>query len=283
MYDLRRSQPHFSCSRSAWSWHHVLLVLVFAATTTKSDASEVEGYSEPFRIVEVASDETGVVESLMLRQGDSVREGDPIMRLKSDMHEAQLAIAKQQMTVNGRQQAAEAELELTQLRLQKIRELNESGHARVAEVVRTENEYKVAIANLTAVEEELETRRLEYERLATQLARRTLRAPCDGVVTELLREQGEFVAPNQPQVLTLVQLDRLLANFALMPSQVSTLKIDQAIDVRFTDSNRKVKGAVYFISPITNAESGTVLVQVVVDNSDGQLRSGERCSISLGD
>ncbi|MCC9599922.1 efflux RND transporter periplasmic adaptor subunit [Stieleria sp. JC731] len=246
-------------------------------------ATEIEGYAEPFRIIEVASDETGVIDEMLVNLGDQVRQGDPIMRLRSDMHEAQLAIAKQQMSVTGRKQATDAEVELTQLRLKKIRDLQSTGHARVAEVSRAENEYKVAVANQTSIKEELETRRLEHERLVSQLARRTLHAPCDGVVTEVHRELGEFVAPNQPQIITLVQIDRLLANFALMPSQVSTLSTHQPVRIRFNDSNSQIQGTVHFISPVINAESGTILVQVLIDNGNGRFRSGERCTIKLKD
>ncbi|WP_149498122.1 efflux RND transporter periplasmic adaptor subunit [Roseiconus lacunae] len=246
-------------------------------------ASQIEGYSEPFRVIEVASDETGVIEELHVQLGDTVSQGAPIMRLRSDLYHAQIAVAKQQMSVEGRREAAEAEVELTKLRFDKIRGLRQSGHARTAEVARAENEYRVAVANLKSVEEELQSRQLEHEKLKAHLHRRTLRAPCDGVVTIVHRQSGEFVAPNQPQVITIVQLDQLLANFALMPSQAAKLSHGQSVRVHFSDSNRAVVGTVHFISPITNAESGTIPVQVLVDNSERKLRSGERCTVTIQD
>jgi multidrug efflux pump subunit AcrA (membrane-fusion protein) len=49
------------------------------------------------------------------------------------------------------------------------------------------------------------------------------------------------------------------------------------------DSDAETRGTVEFISPITDAESGTVLVKVRVANPHGRFRSGERCKIRVED
>ena len=42
-----------------------------------------------------------------------------------------------------------------------------------------------------------------------------------------------------------------------------------------------VKGAIDFISPVTDAESGTVRVKVRIDNPQNKYRSGQRCALQL--
>ena len=88
--------------------------------------------------------------------------------------------------------------------------------ARQEEVDRAATELAVAEANVRTAREDRLTKKLEYERIKVQLERRTIRAPVAGVVTKLHKQVGEFVAPNNPDVLTLVQLDPLLANFTMM-------------------------------------------------------------------
>ena len=97
----------------------------------------------------------------------------------------------------------------------------------------------------------------------------------------LHKEQGEFVAPNNPDVLSLVELDPLLANFSLMRADAETLSAGQKVQIRFPEGNREVEGVVEFVAPVMDAESGTIRVKVRVGNTKGLLRSGERCTLRL--
>jgi RND family efflux transporter MFP subunit len=244
-------------------------------------ALELEGFTEPFRTIRVAADESGTVEDVFVREGQTVEADQPLARLNSDVHEALLAIAEQNAQAGGRLDAASADLQLKQNRLQKLRPLRLEGHARQEEVDRAAADVAVAEANVRTAQEELVTRHLEYEKIKTQIARRTVRSPVPGVVTTLHKEVGEFVAPNNPDLLTLVQVDRLLANFTLMGPQAEKLQLDQEITIEFSSGSRTT-GVVEFISPVTNAESGTVLVKLRIDNSAGGFRSGQRCKIRIG-
>lgn len=260
-----------------------VLIAIIALSCRDSLATEVLGYTEPIRTIEVASDETGTVAEVLVRQGQTVEQGQPLLRLNSQVHLAQLEVAKQQMNAEGRLDAARAEVELTSQRLEKLQSLRQSGHARQAELQRAAKEHQVAQANLRSVVEEMETRRLEHQRLLTQMKRRVIQAPVSGVVTELHKEPGEFVAPNKPDVVTLVQLDTLLANFSLLGPQAEQLTSGQEIELQFTESGQSISGLVHYISPVTDAESGTVLVKIAISNPDGTLRSGARCTIQLKD
>lgn len=274
----------FHALRTSRATHLALIVLSVAAFSCPlSLATEVEGYTEPVRTIAVASDETGTVAEVLVREGQPVEANQPLLRLNSQVHRAQLNIAEQQMNAEGRVDAALAELELTRQRLEKIQSLRKSGHARQAELLRAAKEFQVAEANLRSVEEELQTRRLEHRRLLAQLDRRIVRAPVAGVVTELHKEVGEFVAPNKPDVLTLVQLDTLMAHFALLPNQAEQLTTGQSVSLHFPRSEEKATGEVAFISPVTDAESGTVLVKIAIGNEDNTRRSGARCMIQLKD
>jgi multidrug efflux pump subunit AcrA (membrane-fusion protein) len=49
------------------------------------------------------------------------------------------------------------------------------------------------------------------------------------------------------------------------------------------DSSASVQGAVESVSPVTDAESGTVRVKVCFDNPKGEYRSGQRCTLRFSD
>ncbi len=256
-------------------------IALLASLAVPAVGLELEGFTEPFRTINVAADETGIIEEVLVREGDAVECGQPLVRLNSDVHRSLLAISEQSMQAEGRLDAALADLHLRQERLAKLESLRAEGNARQEELDRATSECAVSEANVRTAREDRLTKKLEYERIKIQLDRRTVRAPVAGVITKMHKQLGEFVAPNSPEVLTLVQLDPLLANFTVMSEQAPQLITGQEIEVQLLPENAKSIGIVEFVAPTTDAESGTVRVKVRIENTAGRQRSGERCKIQL--
>lgn len=244
-------------------------------------AAEFDGFTKPFREIDVASPEPGIIMEMTVREGELVETGQVLTTLDNDVHTALLAIAEQSKMAKGRLEALQAELSLRQDRVSKFEELVLRGHARQEELEKARMEQEIALAQLKASHEDLLIKELEYRKIKVQLDRRKIISPIDGVVTKLHKDVGEFVAPNEPKIMTVVQLDPLLANFSIPGPHVETLTLDQTVKIRFPISKQVVQGQVTFISPVTDAESGMVRVKVRVANPGGKTRSGERCLIQI--
>ena len=257
------------------------VVLVLAAAPAL--ASHVDGFTEPYRSVNVSTTETGIIRTIEVQEGDVVEAGQVLATLDSEVHAALLAIAEENMNARGRLDSSRAELELRNDRLEKLEDLRRKGFARQEEVERARADVAIAGAQVVGAREELLVRKLEYEKIRIQLERRTIRAPLSGVVSVVHKETGEFVAPNAPELLKLVQLDWLLAVFSVPSYQAAVLTAGQTVTIRLADGLRPLEGTVEFISPVTDAESGTVRVKVRLDNRSGLFRSGQRCSLQLPD
>ena len=108
-----------------------------------------------------------------------------------------------------------------------------------------------------------------------------MRSPFDGVVTRVYREEKEFVGNNNSPVMTIMQLDKLRVTFTLPTAQVARLKVDQNVPLTFPNSGQKTTGKIEFISPVTEAESDTVRVKVLIDNAQGKFRCGVRCALNM--
>lgn len=256
-------------------------VLIAAFHPALAAALEFNGFTEPYRTINVASDEAGIIAEVLVREGEAVEAGQVLARLNSDVYLSSLAIAEQNMRAEGRLDAATAEQKLRRQREEKLRSLRTDGHARQEEVDRAQAETAVAEANVRSAREDIQIKKLEYERIKSQLERRTIRSPVTGVVTLLHKQEGEFVAPNNPDILSIVELDPLLAGFSLMRTDAEKLQLGQKVYVRFPESKSQVTGTIEFIAPVVDAESGTVRVKVRVVNTKKRLRSGERCTLSL--
>jgi RND family efflux transporter MFP subunit len=243
------------------------------------EVREARGLTEPYRTIEVATAESGVIAELNVRQTQAVRRGQVLAKLDCDVHLALLAIAKQAMEAEGTLNSALAEVQLRQERLKNFQAVFDKGHARQEEVARAQTELAVSEAQQLAAEEELQHKKLEYRKIMVQLQRRTLRAPIDGVVSAMHKEQGEYLAPNTPALLTLVQLDPLLAVFSLPSAHARQMRIGQEVELRFFDPPDTAPGKVDMIARTTDPESGTVLVKIRIANPTSRYRSGERCSL----
>jgi RND family efflux transporter MFP subunit len=240
----------------------------------------VSGFTEPNRSVEVASPEQGIVTEVFVRVGQFVTKDEAIAALDDDLHRIMLDTARDRKDARGTLEAAEAELRLRTTRLEKVQDLVRQGFGRKEEVERAQADYEIAQAELKAERERLIEQRWQFQKIEAELRRRVVRAPMDGVVVAKLKEEGEYVAPNEPNVISLVELNPLLAKFPMKPTLARHLKINQTVSIRLEDGT-EVDGLVDEISPIVDAQSGTIKVKIRIENNDGSLLSGERCMIDV--
>jgi multidrug efflux pump subunit AcrA (membrane-fusion protein) len=108
---------------------------------------------------------------------------------------------------------------------------------------------------------------------------RTLRSPVNGVVTEIKRDPSESVSLNQPHVLTVVEIDRLIVNLFLEPTRTKDWKTGSEVNLRLLDENTTAIGVVEFLSPVIDAASGTIRVKFRIDNAEKKHRAGGRCTL----
>ena len=243
-------------------------------------SEEIRGFTEPFRNIELASDETGAISSLNVDVGSVVQEGEIIATLDDRVQKLQVEEAKHLAASTAEFDSARINFEKRQAMLETILKLQNSGGTTLSELVRAEMELAAAKARLVKTQEDIVHSEIELQKAEVQLDRRWIRSPFSGVVSQVHRREGEFLSPLHPEVITLVQIDNLLGLFNIPSSQIHKVKLDQEVVVEFADGEC-VKATVHSIGVQTDAESSTVLVKVKIDNSDGLLRSGEQCKLIL--
>jgi len=256
---------------------------VFGSWSGSATGAGIEGFTEPFREIDIASAETGILVKVDVSDGDEVHEGQLLAQLDQEVYVATMRVAEKQKELKGQLESAKAEFRLRSERLDNLRRLLQDNHASQEEVDRAETEKAIAEAQLLATTEALQVRQLEYERAKAQLDRRSIRSPVGGVVKRVHKHVGEFVAPTDPVVLTIVQLDPLLATFAVPAHQIDTLAARQRVQIQVGAGKASVAGIVKSISPVVEAQSGTVRARVEFPNPDGRYLSGNRCVLVLPD
>lgn len=243
-------------------------------------AQELDGFTVPFRIVDLAFDESGTLIELFVKEGDRVQGGGPVARLDDRIQQLQLELSRQLASSVGALEVAQKTFDKRQEILANLQRLHGNGHAAESELIRSELELSIAKSRLLAAQEEAIARDIDMRRAGLMLERRTLRAPFSGVVTRIHRHEGEYVSPMRPEIVTLVDLDRMFALFNVPSRSLDRVSNGQTVQVSFP-SRTQVSGIVYYVGVETDAQSGTVQVKVLLENKDASLRAGERCFLNL--
>jgi RND family efflux transporter MFP subunit len=255
--------------------HFVISIAVLQAAA--ACGASFDGFTEPFHKIEVAAAETGIVAQLLVHEGDRVTKGQALATLDNDVLEVSREIATANVHAKGKLDSAVAERDLRKTRLERLEPLRAEGHASQEEIDRARTDLAVAEANLLAAREQHQIDELERKKFEAMIERRTLRSPIDGYVLKIQKDQREFVSVNSAAVATVVQLDPLRVVFSLPTAHATKLSVGSAVDLELPESGAKARGKVEFVAPVTEAESGTVRVKVLINNVNGAYRCGVRC------
>ena len=240
----------------------------------------VEGFTEPIRKLDMIPPEPGIIDSLTVHEGSQVKKDELIGSLDCEVQQASLDIARGNAANHGRLDSATAERDIRRWRLSKLQTLRVEGNANEEEVARVASELAVAEANIAAALEQRSADTLEIAHISAMIERRMLRSPFNGVVTRVFHEEKEFIGNNSP-ILTIMQLDKLRVTFTVPTAQIARLKVGQSVPLTFPNSGQKAAGKIEFISPVSEAESDTVRVKVLIENPQGKYRCGVRCALNV--
>jgi len=242
-------------------------------------SAEVLTYLRPVQEIDLASAESGVVSTILIKPGDAVTKGQEILRLNSSVIEAQLAQAEAQAKNEGRLKSAEAEYQIAKQRLAILDTLRGSGSTNQAEWDKAKATLAVTEGQYKAAQEESENLQHQAATIRAQLEQRILRSPIDGIATEITRDAGEAVEARRADIpdylAKIVDLSQLIARVHMHAHLTETLKTGQQLQLKLdSPTGTLIEGTIRFISPTVDAATGLAEVHLIFDNESRQLRSG---------
>lgn len=290
-------------------------VKVVETTTTQvqtiNQILELSGTLEPVEDTLVSFEVGGRVLQLNKEEGDSVKAGEMLGKLddadyKLQVQKAGTAVEQAQATLEKLQNGARQE-ELTQAQLlvekaqvneqkaqddlKKMEQLYQSGaiskdvweNAQVrAEVAAKDLETaktSLSLAQAGARQEDktqtsalLEQMVIQKEQAVLSQQKTSLLSPITGTIITKIASVGELTSAGNP-VYRVGRIDQLKVVLPVPDRDVSLWKIGSKVDIALYGEKRA--GTVQKIYPSTNAGTGTVGVEVVVDNSDKKWLAGQ--------
>lgn len=241
----------------------------------------IRGFTEPVRLTNVAANEDGNIAVIHIRRGELVKQGQVVVTLDKDMLEAQASIARARANSTAKLDAASIRLARAKHRFEKIQQLRSAGLGSVEELEAAQSDVDLALTEMAEATDASSLNRLELSRIETALRKRDVLSPFQGVVTDIHREVGEFVSLAERVVITVANLQQLRIPVYVSSGVVAKLSTKQRLKVRFADESKTTVGDIEYISPVSDPESGTVLVELLIDNKNGEHRSGISCQVAM--
>ena len=214
----------------------------------------------------------GRVEEVLRHEGDRVRAGEVLARVESRDVAARLAQAEAGVAAA---RAQEENARLAKERMERLQARQAASRKNVEDAV---TGYEAAAAGLRAAEEGVKAARVAY-------GNSEVKAPFAGVVAEKRVEVGDTAAPGMP-LFVVEDTSKMKVEASVPESSIAGLAAGRPVQVMVEAAGEGTRqGVLSEILPAGDPRSRTFTVRVVLDNSDGALRSGmfARLIIEKGD
>jgi membrane fusion protein (multidrug efflux system) len=206
--------------------------------------------------VTVSADLPGIVDRIAFESGASVREGDLLVQLDTKQEQAQLA-------------AVEAGRDLARLNFERMHSLVNEGAITRAEYDRAAAEQKETAAKV--------------EEIRAMIARKTIRAPFEGILGLRQVNLGQYLSPGDA-VVPLQSLDPIYVNFGVPQQDSGQVVIGRNVRIsveavydrreRSQSAPTVLVGRVTAINSIVDEATRNIQVQATLTNPKNALRPG---------
>lgn len=211
--------------------------------------------------LELKFETNGVIQTLNVKEGDSVKKGDLLAAL--DPRDVKLEIQWAQSKLNS----AQAEYNAAVKRYNVIKKLYEVGAIIKDRLDQAQAEVDVAKSKIEIAEKELALSKAKMEKLK-------LIAPQDGIIGKKEKDVGEFVTPNDV-VLTLLDPQNTYIEVGIIEKDVYKIKTGQRVKVKVdTYPTRIFFGYVENIFPEIDERTRTMNVRIRVLDPGRLLKPG---------
>lgn len=281
-----------------------------AEATTDLANSQYVGTSEPNSTTILRSQATGRLLDLNVEVGDSVIKGGVIGRLDDSLlaatveqEQAQLAsleseLAQEQLNVRNAQiglKEAQIQLQQAQSDAERYNSLSEIGAisqqqaesfetaAKVAQqaVLLAQEEVKIAQQAVTTAIGSIDRQKAAIAQATQRQAYTQLIAPATGIAINKSQEPGNLVQEGE-EILSIGDFSVIKIVVPISAVDLNLVSLGQTVKVQFDAlQDRVFQGKVSSISPIADASTRKINLEITVVNPNNEIKSGLLAKVQL--
>ncbi|RKY92984.1 MAG: efflux RND transporter periplasmic adaptor subunit [Ignavibacteriae bacterium] len=273
------------------------IILVQTEKVEKRDITQTvtaTGTINPEFKVVITPEVTGEIISLPVEEGDFVKKGDLLIRIKGDQYQAQ----KERLEANLKSSEAtlqmkQAELNRVTLEYNRMKELHSKGLASDSELEAAESNYLTSQASYDAADANVLQSKAQLREVLETLYKTTIYSPMDGTITQLNVELSERVLGSGfsqgTNIMTVADLSNMEAVVEVDENDVVLVSVgDTALVSVDAFGDEEFKG---IVSQIGNSAQSTGFgtqeqvvnfeVKIKLIDVDPKLRPGMSCNSDI--
>jgi len=266
------------------------IILVQVEKAQKRDITQTvtaTGTIDPEFKVIITPEVTGEIIDLPVKEGDTVKKGQLLIKIKGDQYMAQ----KDRLEANLKMR--DAELKRIELEYDRVKELHSKALASDSELETAQTNFLTAKASYEAAEANVLQSKAQLREVMDILYKTTIYSPMEGIVTQLNVELGERVLGSGfsqgTNIMTVADLDNMEAVIDVDENDVVLVSIGDTANVTVDAFGDKVFHGI--VKEIGNSAKQTGLgtqeqvvnfsVKVKLIDLDPSLRPGMSCNADI--
>ena len=258
------------------------LLLGFCSVVhAQDDSSKFDCLIEPWQTVDVSFADHGIINSIAVEVGDTVKKGDVLAGLDSGVETASVELRRYKAKITDEISAAEATEAFSERNLKRIKNLYKKNAIPYHKLDEAETDLKVARNKLQQARDNQKLSQLELKMAEELLYRRTIRSPLDGVVIKRQKSVGEYL--EEEPVLTLAQMNPLRVQLLMPVSLFGRVEVgmEATVTPEAPLSDRQKTAKVVIVDKNVDVASGTFGVQLELDNTTRKIPGGLKCTVNF--
>ena len=273
-----------------------------AVVKTITQLVTATGKVQPETEVKISSEVAGEIVAIPVKEGETVKKGALLVKIKSDTYQAQLEQQEAALTsakataVLGKAQLTKATQDFAQ-----AEELHKKNLISDADYTSAKTALDVAQANYENYVAQIRRTEASLSQFRDQLSKTTIYSPMDGSISSLTSEVGERVVAQSnftgTEIMRVADLTNMEVRVKVNENDIVNVKLgDKTVISIDAFPGRKLAGTVYEISSSAQGTGGTgsgsnqtlntdevtnFLVKIRITDRDAKLRPGMSATVDI--
>jgi membrane fusion protein (multidrug efflux system) len=230
-------------------------VLPIIAQPQLADTFNLPAVIEPNRIVIVSAEVEGRIDRIPLKEGDSLKSGDLIVQINTDLIRPLFEIAQEQVKRD-------------QIEFERMDNLVKDNATPQRDLDDASTKLVISKAN--------------FDEVSARLERTNIYSPTAGQLNDICVEKGEYVQVGNP-VAEVVDNDTVKVIVDMPERDISFFSVGQKAEIFMNIKGRdtSMTGKISFISELADLQTRSTRVEISLDNEKRFLRSGQIVLVRL--
>jgi len=280
----------------------VKVAVEYAERRLITEAITANGKIQPEKEVKITPDVSGEIVELTVREGDQVKKGELLLRIKPDIYISQRDRSLAAIS-SARARLAQADAQFTQagLAFNRTKQLFEEQAISKSEFEQAEASFNVAKSEVDAAKFSVVSAEASVKEANENLVKTSIYTPMDGTVSMLLVELGERVAGTNlmagTEILRIADLSRMEAQVEVNENDIvrvnlgdtALIEVDAYLDQKFkgvvTEIANSAKTTGVSADQVTNFDVKILILpesyQKLADEGNNPFRPGMSTTVDI--